>query len=177
LATTGESWKAGGREGAGTMKLTKSSDTFMTSQRLTNALLSHTMSPAKRIPQTHPHGAFTHRLLTSCQLSASLRNSSSLSLTLTANLFPASWSSKLRESSHSLFQSQSETPCAPHPTTNQIWQYAAGRNGLSSVSLPEENQIARPSAYSGHFVPLPSPLYPHCLARDCLRLWRPATPT
>ena len=42
--------------------------------------------------------------------------------------------------------------------------------------IPQHNPIARakPTAYAPHLTPVPSPLRPHCLARDRLRLWKPA---
>jgi hypothetical protein len=39
---------------------------------------------------------------------------------------------------------------------------------------PVRTHISRPSAYSPNLSPQPSPLRPHCLARDRLRLWKPS---
>lgn len=38
------------------------------------------------------------------------------------------------------------------------------------------NPSARPASYNPDLTPLPSPLRPHCLAKERLRLWLPANP-
>ena len=52
------------------------------------------------------------------------------------------------------------------------------RLGAPSVTQPRHaeppRRPARPAAYSANLSPLPSPLRPHCLARDRLRLWLPS---
>ena len=59
------------------------------------------------------------------------------------------------------------------PTTNRP------RHGPSVVTLPvptnlDPPRVSKPSAYSPNLSPRVSPLRPHCLARDRLRLWLPS---
>jgi hypothetical protein len=45
---------------------------------------------------------------------------------------------------------------------------------LDPATLHHSSGTARPTAYAPHLMPIPSPLRPHCLARDHLCLWKPA---
>ena len=42
--------------------------------------------------------------------------------------------------------------------------------------LPQHQNTTSPAPYTASLTPQPSPLRPHCLAWDRLRLWRPASP-
>ena len=167
LATTAGSSRAGGKEGAETGKLTRCSDAYTASNVLTNALLSHAMSPAAKTQQTVPQEDSTHHLLTSSQLSVSRSLSSGSSL-ISTNKSPLVGSSADPEKASAagiLDRSR---------VTNRV------RHGGTALDTPPLvvsaviPRIARPSAYGPSLSPLPSPLRPHCLAKDRLQFWKPS---
>ena len=109
----------------------------------------------------------THHLLTSSQLSVSRSLSSGSSL-ISTNKSPLVGSSADPEKASAagiLDRSR---------VTNRV------RHGGTALDTPPLvvsaviPRIARPSAYGPSLSPLPSPLRPHCLAKDRLRLWKPS---
>ena len=158
--------KAGGKGGAETGRQTRSSVASITSQILTNALLLHATSPAEKTQQMRPQEDSTHLLLTSSQLSAFQTLSGNLSQMSTSSNQPPV------ESSPSV-----EAPTTPNSCFTQVTSRV--RNGITTVDTPRlavplRTRSSRPSAYSPNLSPQPSPLRPHCLARDRIRLWRPS---
>ena len=160
LETTKESSKVGGRAGVEIGKPTKYSDVSMTSQILTNAFLSHVTLPARKTQQTAPQVDSTHRLLTSSQLSASQSLSGNLLLTHISNLTTEQSTGR-------------ENPClVPSVTTNRLRHRPSAAQVQPHTPVPSPSCQPKPSAYSPNLCPLPSPLRPHCLARELLRRWR-----
>ena len=164
LETTRELSKVGGRAEAETGRPTRFSDAFTTSQILTSAFLSHATSPAGRTQRTAPPEDSTRWLLVSSQQSAFQTLSGNLSSTSTADPLTEQGTSNGGTASI-----QARVP--PVITTNHIRQSASTPGQLPSA-LP--SAPSRPSAYSPNLTPQPSPLRPHCLTRDRLRLWRPS---
>ena len=156
LETTKELLRVGGKEEVEIGKLIRSSDESMTSQRLTSAFLSHATLPAEKTQQTTPQEDSTRQRIISSQKSAFQLLSGNISLISTADAPVASTVDAL-----------------PSLTTNRV------RHGHSIVVQPPPASLnpprpSKPSAYSPNLSPRPSPLRPHCLAQDRLRLWIPS---
>ena len=71
----------------------------------------------------------------------------------------------------------------PNPTPNTVSTTLCIRHrelmtqpeaDSSSTTPTAKVHASKPSAYSPNLSPHPSPLRPHCLARDRLRLWKPS---
>jgi hypothetical protein len=71
-------------------------------------------------------------------------------------------------------QSQSEVSNTPPVVTNRVRPLLTHSTNEDPTTLRHEPETARPTAYAPHLTPVPSPLRLHCLARDRLRLWKPA---
>ena len=166
LVTIEESSKAGGREGVEIGKPTRCSVASTASQILTNALLSHDMSPAVKTQLMAPREDSTHRLLISSQLSAFRTlsgSSSSISISDPPPIEPLS--------------GPEPAPATLSPNLTQVTNRFRHGVPIGNVPAPVVSTIkklVKPSAYSPGLSPLPSPLHPHCLARDRLRLWKPS---
>ena len=157
--TTGESLKVGGKAGAGIEKQTKFPGISTASQVLTNALLLHAMLPVERTQLTHPQEDFTHLLISSSQQSAFLSPPSNLS-------------------SISISDSPDCVPSFPNldpvVTTNRVLHSLAPTIIHPSPTPALKPRHSRPSPYSLKLTPQLSLLWPHCLAQDRLRSWRPS---
>ena len=164
--TTKESLRGGGKEEVETGRPTRSSGASTTSQILTNAFLLHATSPVERTQPTLPPEDPTHRLIVSSQQSAYHLLSGNILLT-----------------------SITSTPSEPNPfpndplaipihnlslVTNRVRQRPPAASLPLSATTHGAPRPPKPSAYSPHLSPHPSPLRPHCLARDRLRLWKPS---
>lgn len=121
-----------------------------------------------------PPGASTHRLLSSSLISQSRIVYNTSSLTTTVDLPTAVSSSKLTSPTLGPTQNQSEISNTLPVVTNRVRPLLTPSTNSDPTILHHEPGIARPTAYAPHLTPIPSPLRPHCLARDRLRLWRPA---
>ena len=173
LVTTGASLK-GGKEGVTINKPTSSSGESTTSSLLANALLSHATSQARRTQQMPLPGASTHRILSSSLLSKSQVLYDTSSQTLTVNLPHASSSLKLLGSTPSPTQSQNGIPDTPPIVTNRARPLLIHMTDSGPATLHHNPRMPKPTAYAPNLTPIPSPLRPHCLARDRLRMWKPA---
>ena len=166
LETTEELSKAGGKGGAGTGRQTRYSVASMTSQTLTSAFLSRATLPARKTQPTLPQGDFTLHLLASSQQSASQKLSTNLSSTSTT-------SPTMEPKSRSTSKLPLLAPASASPTNRT--RHNAPPVDSPAPGLPSQLHHARPTAYHPNLSPHPSPLRPHCLARDRLKLWKPAT--
>jgi hypothetical protein len=172
LVTTGALSRVGGREGAEIRRPTVSSGACMTSQILTSALLSRATLPARKTQPMVPQEDSTLRLLISSPHSAFQSLSGNLSLTLITNPLPDEEAPGLP---HSLGSFSLPLPSAS--TTNRAWNpadFLYRTPPLPVISAPNPC-LSKLSAYQPNLLPHPSSLCPHCLARDCLRLWRPSS--
>jgi hypothetical protein len=169
LATTAVSLKAGGREGVGTGRPMGSSGASTTSRMLTSALLSRVTSPVVKTQQMVPQEESTLQLLVSSQLSAFQNLSGNLSSTSITNLSPADAVFDTADPSFI------PSPAVASPTNRVRHSTNADCLVQPQPVIPATRpRLAKPSAYQPTLCPLPSPLRPHCLARDRLRLWIPS---
>ena len=58
--------------------------------------------------------------------------------------------------------------------TNRVRNDRSPASSTLPLVPPASSRVSKPSAYSSNLSPRPSPLRPHCLARDRLRLWKPS---
>jgi hypothetical protein len=121
-----------------------------------------------------PHEASTLLVLSSSLLSQSQKISNLSSQTLTALPSPVNFSSKLVVLNPSPSKNQSETQDTLYNITNCALLLLVLPTDSSSMTPHINLGMARPTTYAPHLTPFPSPLYPHCLARNCLCLWKPA---
>src|SRR5271156_3587586 len=169
LVTTAASSRAGGREGAETGKPTGSSGASMTSRLLTDALLSHATLPVVKTQQMAPPEDSTLRLLVSSQHAVSPTLSGNLSSILTTNPSPPDmgldWAGL----------SIAASPIAASPT-HRVSHSTNPRCLVEPQPITPAVRLrpSKPSAYQPSISPIPSPLRPHCLAQDRLRLWIPS---
>ena len=135
-----------------------------------------------------PHTESTQLSLHSFLASQSQRSFNNSSLTMTANLFPASVASLLATTNGNHYQSQQKITHIPIPQiSNTVTMNSSSPPIPSHRCRPQERGIqdpspisqatsnVRPSAYRPHLTPMPT-LHPHCLGQDHLCLWKPATP-
>ncbi|GLB38889.1 hypothetical protein LshimejAT787_0600510 [Lyophyllum shimeji] len=147
---------------------------------------THDMSLARTIQPTNHPAAHSHQRASSSQPHRFPNPSGTSSLTLTQ--ISADLSYVLFEKAR--HRNLSLNPTAPTPTEegprsttnssdavkNSLGKRKAGKNrDRFDASLPEGSESrTRPTPYSSSLTPALSPLRPHCLARDRLRLWKPA---
>jgi hypothetical protein len=168
--------KNGGKGGIEADKPTLYSCKSMTSLLLTNALISHTMLPAKKTQQMPLPKASTYHFLSSFLLSQSQMIYGTSSQTLTVPSPPASLSSEPMDLAPILTQSPSRTLDSPPSVVNQARPLLIQPMDLNSTTFFFNLSSARPSAYAPHLAPISSPLCPYCLAQDRLCLWKPFSP-
>ena len=114
-----------------------------------------------------PQEDFTHRLLVSSQLSA-FRN---LSGNLSQTSFSSRPSAALTPNPETALASNSSSQVQP---SNRIKNNAATTFGAPLPAALPRARPSRPSAYGPNLSPQPSPLRPHCLARERILLWKPS---
>ena len=99
--------------------------------------------------------------------------SSNLSLILTSNPPPVTV-----ESPPGLEHALTSLDVDLAPSLSQVTGHV--RHGVVVANTPPpvvpttRPRLTKPSAYNPSLSPLPSPLRPHCLAKDRLRLWKPS---
>ena len=169
---------------------TETNRIFKTSQLLTSVLLSQVMSPAKRIQLMDHQEAYTPQHPCYYQPSKSLKIYNPLSSTMIANLFPLSIISQHMEMLPNASQSQKGTTLITTQTMNSTslttpsgfklrkpssWLRPNEIHVQNSPIVMQTQPATRPAAYSPQLTPNPSIMCPHCLAWECLHLWRPPT--
>lgn len=184
-ATIGGLSKGGGKDAVETNRQTKSSVESTISQAFINALSTHGTFPAKTTQRTTRQEEF----IRPCDISSQHRQSPLRSMNLSSTLMPHSPSP-----SWMLADLERFTPCLPNQREVQTIRagkpsitVSSGGVNISATSRQPGNQRTRwdaplslpmttntrPGAYRSNLTPLLSPLRPHCLARERLRLWKP----
>jgi hypothetical protein len=178
--------KTGGEGEAGTTQRTPFSAESTTSRVMSSALCSLTMSQAESTPPINLPGAYTPHYVYSSRASPSLKKwlpslststhrSHQLSSTFVTALLQPRDTQNQQETSPTLADSGLIQPSAnlqtnPHPKKSNIGNQHSARTNI----LPPLLGTGTPARYNPNLSPIPSPLHPHCLTRDRLRLWKPA---
>ena len=180
--------RVGGKEEVRTKRQIKSSGEFTTSLLFTNALLSCVTSPAKTTQLMGPPKVYIPHYPCYYQPSTSPKTCSSSLSTTTPASFPVNRASQRLEPYQRLFRNQLKTPKNALFMVNSTPDYMGNGsrakipsgqlrpNKIDTRNPPIFHQAApnaRPAAYSPLLTPLPSILHPHCLACECLCLWKP----
>ena len=180
--------RVGGKEEVETERQIRSSGKFTTSLLFTNPLLSCITFPAKTTQLMGPPKVYISQYPCYYQPSTSPKTCGSSLSTTNPTSFPANRASQCLEHYQELFQNQCKTSRNATFTANSTPAYMinglraknlSGQlrpNKIDTRNLPIIHQAApnvRPAAYSPLLTPLPSVLCPHCLAHECLRLWKP----
>ena len=172
MGTTGVSSKAGGNHPVPTSPPTMYSDTSSNYQKIAVGLYTRGTSQVQKTLQMPPPEATTP-----CAASY-----------LTTSQFPPrSGPSSLMSDPSQLARQAALKPLvrtrppveeAPDPELCQLKQHKPVNMRQRDAPLPPTTASLdkRPAPYSTNLTPTPSYRRPHCLARDRLRLWLPATP-
>ena len=186
-ATTKESSKAGGTHRVETHRSMKHSSAYMHSPNLYSSPPPSTpcISPANSIPLTPPPAASTPHTTSSCHPSSYPPASTTSSLMPPCPTPPANFACYERVDTQrrlpNALQTLSRTliPRTIMSTvTSTQHSVTLDQNGTTNTRrplapLPTINSTSKPHQYRQGLMPLSSPLRPHCLARDRLRLWTP----
>ena len=184
MVTIMGSSKDGGRAEAETDRQIQYSEESTTSLVLANALSTLVMSEAKTTLQTSHREASTHHPTISSQKPPSQMTSPVSLPTSMLNPYPLNSMLVNAVLSPHHSQNQSETTQTPRnnnpPSMNSRQRCSftkrktSDNHGGRSNALPQPIHSSTPAAYSANLTPQPSPLRPHCLSRERLRLWKPA---
>lgn len=185
METTGASLKAGGKEEAGIDTRTSFSAESTPSRIMSNALFTLATSQAKKtLPMDHRE-ASTPLDSSSSQIPPSHVKPHTFLPTSTPHFHQLSTvlATALLQPQH--IQNHPET-AAMHPNTGPPQASTSAQtnprperrnmgnqHNARTNTLPPLLGTGLPARYNPNLTPIPSPLRPHCLARDRLRLWRP----
>ena len=166
-AATGELWKGGGKSPVPTNPPTTSSDMSSTLQKLAIGLYTQNTSQALRTPLMPPQGVFIPPATSSLSTSTSLpKYSNSL---LTYDLGDLLRGAVIKKLAHSWDTADGPALTSPVDTKHQKPLKVRPHH----IPLPPLSK--KPAPYLTNLTPLPSDLCPHCLARDRLQRWTPAS--
>jgi hypothetical protein len=184
-ATTGESSKDGGKAAAETdppipffvestsyQPLAAALSTLVTSQAKSTRPTIHHEASTRQPPSSSPYSTFQVNSHLSSQ--TSIQTHHTLNSTLANAILHPPRTQNLRK--NTLNPQNTGLPMTnlnSGTRSNSVRRKTNNNHGNRDNTLPPAPTSSTPAAYSINLTPRPSPLRPHCLGRERLRLWKP----